>query len=330
MRAPRTAEGGRSNIVVWDTHDAPPRKAFNFYRDALCSVYMPWIAVSDDETEFYGRFETSAVGGGTISRNRCSPMVCIRNKTQVSRSENECFYVLYVLSGYHACEQNGRRNSAGPGQIIIVDSGQPCRVETGSPPYDVICITVPKADLRGIMDLEDKLANTLVKPTPAALPLLSCTNTISQQLTSYSQGELSAFYEACVSLLPLAAGCFNDEHKEKLSSPRANLLMRELREFADQNLADPGLSPRKAAHHFGVSVRYVHKLFACWGTTFNAYVAAARLNNVRKDLQSLPSNRQKISKLAFRWGFNDLSSFNRSFKQHFGCSPSRFRKTKDE
>jgi AraC-like DNA-binding protein len=29
--------------------------------------------------------------------------------------------------------------------------------------------------------------------------------------------------------------------------------------------------------------------------------------------------------VAFRWGFNELSSFNRAFKKKYGCTPSQFR-----
>jgi AraC-like DNA-binding protein len=323
MRPPKTDR--QSALAVWDTHYVPQSKAYAFFRDALCSVYMPWTTESDYASEFHGRFETAVTKGGTISRNRCTPMVCTRSPTEVSRSEAECFYVLYVLSGYHACEQNGRRNSAGPGEIIVIDSGQPCRVENGAPPYDVICITVPKTDLKGIRDLEDKLANLLVTRVPAAAPLFSCANLISRQLTSSSQSELSVLYDACVALLPIAGGCFDDENKEKFGTSRDRLLLRELQEYIDRHTADPDLSPGKAADHFGISTRYVHKLFAGLGTTFNAYVSASRLDNVRADILSPSRDHRKISELAFRWGFSDLSTFNRSFKQRFGCAPSRYR-----
>jgi len=333
MRAPKVAREGASDIsdiAVWDTHYTAPSKAFNFYRDALCSVYMPWTTTSDAGSDFYGRFETAKIHGGTVSRSRCSEMLCIRNRPELARSDDECFYVLYVLSGIHACEQDGRSNSAGPGEIIVVDSGQPCRVQTVGPRYDVIALTVPKADLRGIDNLEDKLANTVVARIPTSAPLFSCANLIATQLTNSTPTELASRYDACVSLLPLAAGCFDDEHKEKFGTYRDKLLLRALREYADRNVSDPQLSPGKAAENFGISVRYVHKLFASSGTTFNAYVAATRLDNVRRDLLSPSWDRQQISEVAFRWGFNDLSTFNRSFKRRFGTAPTQYRARRSE
>ena len=32
-----------------------------------------------------------------------------------------------------------------------------------------------------------------------------------------------------------------------------------------------------------------------------------------------------ISEIAYRAGFNDLSTFNREFRRHFGATPSEFR-----
>jgi AraC family transcriptional regulator, positive regulator of tynA and feaB len=325
MRIPEHGGERKSDIDVWDTQYIPPAKAFRFYRDALCSVYMPWMASSDDATEFNGRFESARVNGGTISRSRCSPMVCIRNRPEVAHSDDECFYVLYVLSGYHACEQRGRKSKAQAGEIIVVDSSQVCRVETGDPPYDVMCVTVPKAHLSGIHHLEDKLANVRLGRSISTDPLLSCASLMSKQFTSVSEIELGAFYSAFVSLLPLAGGCFEDDNKEKFYGSPHNTLLRAIEEFTERNISDPTLSAHSAAEKFGISVRYVHKLFACSGRTYNSFVAAMRLEHIRNDLLSPPRRRQKVSDLAFRWGFNDLSTFNRAFKRRFGCSPSRYR-----
>ncbi len=234
--------------------------------------------------DFFGRFETTKVGGGTISRSRCSPMVCTRTPTEVSRSDDECFYVLYVLSGYHACEQNGRKHAARAGEIIVVDSGQPCRVEGGGP-YDIICVTVPKAQLQNIRHPEDKLANALLTGGPLATPLLSCASYIPKNLTTASPTELKALYDAWVSLLPLAGGCFDDVNKERLTGPQNSSLLRAIQEFVGRNIADSQLSAHRPLAHFGISVRYVHKLFACsGGTTFNAIRRGHAARQIRRDL----------------------------------------------
>jgi AraC-like DNA-binding protein len=33
-----------------------------------------------------------------------------------------------------------------------------------------------------------------------------------------------------------------------------------------------------------------------------------------------------VSEIAYRWGFNDLSHFNRSFRAHFAMTPREWRR----
>lgn len=50
-----------------------------------------------------------------------------------------------------------------------------------------------------------------------------------------------------------------------------------------------------------------------------------RLEHSRKDLLSPVHSGERISDIAFRWEFNDLSHFSRVFKQQFGCCPKDYR-----
>jgi AraC-like DNA-binding protein len=314
----------RPQLDVWDTHYMTAGKAFAQYRDALCSVYMPWTSKSDCAAEFHGRFETANVGSGTISRNRCSPMDCARGTSELARSQDECFYLIYVVSGFHGVEQNDNRMSAGPGEIVVADSSRPVRV-VGGDAYDVIALTIPKSKLIGVHNLEDNLCKKTIAPNQFTMPLLSCTDLLSRRLTAMTRSELGSLYDACVALLPMAAGCFDDDNKERFSAGQHNQLLDAIKEFIGHSISDPDLSAVTAAECFGISVRYVHKLFAVTGTTFNAYVAGVRLDKIGIDLLAISERSQSISNLAYRWGFNDISTFNRSFKRRFGCSPSRWR-----
>jgi AraC-like DNA-binding protein len=138
---------------------------------------------------------------------------------------------------------------------------------------------------------------------------------------------LDALYKVCVSLLPVAAGYFANKKMDESSAARSHYLLRQILEYVNSNIANGELSPLHAAQHVGISVRYVHKLFAASGTTFSAYVMSRRLDHVRRDLSGPACGRLPIFVVAYRWGFNDLSTFIRAFKKRFGCSPSRFRAT---
>ncbi|WP_216086391.1 helix-turn-helix domain-containing protein [Sediminispirochaeta smaragdinae] len=66
-------------------------------------------------------------------------------------------------------------------------------------------------------------------------------------------------------------------------------LLGRILSYIDQHLADPGLTPQQ-------------------------------------DLAKTGHIAQTVTDIAFRWGFNDVSHFNRVFKRTFQITPSQYRK----
>jgi AraC-like DNA-binding protein len=131
-------------------------------------------------------------------------------------------------------------------------------------------------------------------------------------------------FNACVSMLPVAIAHSNRMKSKEVGTSKASHVLSVLLHFVNKHISSADLSPQLAALNVGISVRYVHKLFAGRKTTFASYVTLKRLELVRKELIS-PSCQQAISTVAYRCGFQDLSTFNRSFKRRYGVTPSKFR-----
>jgi AraC-like DNA-binding protein len=93
--------------------------------------------------------------------------------------------------------------------------------------------------------------------------------------------------------------------------------------FCRDNLHDPELSPQQAADHVGISLRTLHSRFGQIGQTFGRWVLQSRLEACARALRE-PGQRT-ISVIAYRWGFNDLSHFNRAFRAHFDMTPGEWR-----
>ena len=316
-------EPENANFRVWDTQYAPASKAFSLYREAVCEVYMQWSPELDAEREFQARIETTKIRNASIVRHRCTPHVALRTPANIANSPGECSYLLLSLTGQSECEQRGRTTVAKPGDILVINSEWPTKFTIGPPRLDVLVVTIPKDDLDGLGDFDCDLTNVLLKQNKT--PLAKCLNLMAERMISASTGEMTSLYDACLSLLPLEAGCFDCGGPDEAVTAKVNYLLSGILSHIDRNIADAGLTPNRVADRFGISVRYVHKLFIGYGTTFCAYTTSRRLDYVCKDLTSPASRQQPISCVAFRWGFNDLSSFNRAFKSRFGCTPSQFR-----
>lgn len=92
------------------------------------------------------------------------------------------------------------------------------------------------------------------------------------------------------------------------------------------NLSQVRLSPKMIARRHNVAERYVHLLFEETGATFSEFVAQARLDRARELLLDPTANGAKISDIAQRVGYGEITTFNRAFRRRFGDTPSGLRR----
>jgi AraC-like DNA-binding protein len=319
-----TAARANSLIKVWDTQYYPPSKAFSVFREGICSTFMPWSPELKSGLPFEARIESLSCKSGSMARVSMTPLLAARSKANVADSKIDGIYANFILSGELNVEQGGVSVLAKQGDLVVYDSERPVTHTGGGRHYEDLSFLIPKANFASVPRLQDNFRSILLSRGKMISPLASCLSFLASNLSTDTEEELTALFDAFVLLLPVA-GCFHADRKEPSPLVPTSHLLREILEFVDRSLADVDLSPRRAAEHFGITARYVHKVFAGSSTTFSSYVLAKRLDHVRGDLLSPSCRSQPISILAYRWGFNDLSSFNRAFKNRFRCSPSEFR-----
>jgi AraC-like DNA-binding protein len=88
---------------------------------------------------------------------------------------------------------------------------------------------------------------------------------------------------------------------------------------------DPSFSPRDVARKLRLSPRYVNDLLQETGSSFAERVTELRLQKVHAMLSDHRHAGLMVSEIAYECGFNDVSYFNRCFRQRFGASPKQFR-----
>ena len=106
---------------------------------------------------------------------------------------------------------------------------------------------------------------------------------------------------------------------------RPDLQLEAILAFCRQNLHDCELTPQRVAAHFGMSVRTVHLRFERIGQTFGRWLLEHRLDACRAALRDERERDANISEIAYRWGFNDLSHFNKVFRARFDTTPREWR-----
>jgi AraC family transcriptional regulator, positive regulator of tynA and feaB len=315
------------NLDICDTEYCSRSGGFSAFRDAIADAFMPWQIDYKSDREFGARMACATSDIGAIARIRMSPVIAVRRNSEITKSTIDCLYANYVISGELHVEQSGHTSIARPGDLVLYDSGLPVRLlEVNDGSYEDLAFRIPKTKLAQTRYSGAEVNNAVITSRQMIGPLSSCLAFLTQNMFTTSYEEFRALQETCVALLPVAVGHTGGRAAlaDTIGLP-SNYCLRELMLFIDSHIGDATLSPHLAADHLGISVRYVHKQFAVKGTTFGTYVMAKRLDLVRQDLISEACRHHPIFALAFRWGFNDLSTFIRAFKKRFGCSPRQYR-----
>lgn len=135
--------------------------------------------------------------------------------------------------------------------------------------------------------------------------------------------------------LPLSAQLVSDqlggalalmcEGMASVETTHRRRLLHQIRRAIAQNFADPDMTPATIAAQHGISVRYLHTLFAATGTSMGRELRSIRLARVRAMLEEPAYRSLTVAEMAYACGFNDPGYLARCFAQEFGRSPTSFR-----
>lgn len=252
-----------------------------------------------------GRYELRAVE--VMQEKFCQPL---SNPAVEPVKDTVCAF--YLLSGQISYDGP---HAANAGDLLIATSAQVANIVSDD--ARALVFIMPNKQLRHILKDQEIVR---ISRNQLLAPLANCLSFISHRMSSVQKDEFEALYLAAIGLLPLATMQAR-RRSEQVVSPLAIGVL----DYVDQQLQDPFLNASKVALQFGISERYVHKVFARQGLTMGAYIKTKRLEQAHFDLSARASRGQKISVVAKKWGFTDLSTFSRAFKAKYGYKPSHAR-----
>lgn len=103
---------------------------------------------------------------------------------------------------------------------------------------------------------------------------------------------------------------------------------RRAMQFIDRHLSDAALDSDRVAEELGMSRATLYRLFEPLGGV-SAYIRRRRLTCAALHLASPEYRHERVSQVAFRWGFSSEASFSRSFRLQFGLTPTDARDRAD-
>jgi len=314
---PRAASRANRPVEILSTDRAHARERFSYWREAV------HIATAG----FFG-MPTQAPPGVFSARaalRSCGVFrfVMAESNTsyQIARTRREIagdHYAIYLqLSGETVSIRGEEAVKLHAGDIGFCE-GRPYRAEHGG---RCAIAMVPRAMIeRRAPWLRDgphgKLASTARFADHLRLHMMELT----AGRAPLGDTETRLLAESLCNLVALAAG-----HHIAPRRLQGELQLEALLAFCRENLHDPDLSPQQAADYVGISVRTLHSRFGQIGQTFGRWVLENRLEACSTALRDPRQKLLNISEVAYRWGFNDLSYFSKTFRTRFEMTPGEWR-----
>lgn len=307
-------------LQSWTTQDVPQRERFEYWSDAICRAVLNVAVVPPIASQFQGRISTRRTPSISYVSFASSAHQIVRDKGAASRAGEESYLVSLQMGGRAHIRQGTGEVVLQGGGLTLVEGWRPFSVQLEGDVSRMLAL-VPR---RVLQSRCPHVQGGVLRAVPAGAPFADLLRDYMLRLSDPSNPVSDTVAEALGENLCNLLGVVCGDAAPAASSSLA--VRREaLHAFIRRNLADPHLSPATAAAHLRISLRSVHHLLAGSGASFGALVLEQRLQACARGLRDPAQAGRRIAEIAFAWGFNDLSHFNRAFKARFGLTPGETR-----
>jgi AraC family transcriptional activator of tynA and feaB len=310
-------------VHIWSTEAIRERERFSYWREALCQAVFN-LSIEARPDNFSARITSRGSGVLRFATSESSGYQVVRTLRDIDTAPNDHYSVFVQLRGRSVITQGGEALAFLPSDIAISDGRFPFTADMPGNGYRAIAVVPREMVDRRAPWLRGKSLHKLAADRAfvdlAKRHILELTAPDSM----LSEGASGLLTENLSNLLALASA--NDVAANRL---QPELQMEAILVFCRQNLHDPELSPQRVADRFGISVRTLHLRFAQIGETFGRWLLEHRLDACSAALRDENQRGVNISDIAYRWGFNDLSHFNKVFRSRFDRTPREWRNRPD-
>ena len=299
------------------THDQP-----DDWQQMLSATHLPWrVSIPDapGQPGFEAWVRRWWMDDLALVDCECSPCSGTRQRRQLADTDGEFVVVLITRAGRETVSQGGSEAALEPGDAVAWDSTKPARFTVWEP-LSKRSLLIPRAAFDEVSARACMPGGVMLDGrSPATRLLTAYLDILSHALPALNSSSISAARNAT---LELFMGALRTDGDVPATSTARPALREAMDRFIERHLLDDAVTPAAIATAHGVSIRTVNRVFNATGQTVSEVVRVRRLARAREDLTR---SDQPISMIAHRWGFSDTSHFSRTFKAHYGSSPTDYR-----
>jgi AraC-like DNA-binding protein len=294
-------------------------KSFDRWKERLWSTYVRLESRTDDG-DFYGYVRQAIPNSNVLSFVQSTRQVTERTAANIKSDPQEVAMFALQLSGYGMVEQAGRRARLETGDFAIFETTRPYQLSFDKP-FNQLIFLMPRHLLeRRLANLSHYTARRFHGHTGAVALASGFVFQLARNAETLGTAGLEPFTTSAADLIANAVR-FEMSGIDDADLLRFERLQKRILCHIRTSIPDY----RELAEMEGMSLRTLHRLFQIHGLTPGKWILDQRLEGVAEDLRRASLRSRPITEIAFSWGFNDLSSFNRAFKAKFRLSPRQLR-----
>ncbi|WP_425351137.1 helix-turn-helix domain-containing protein [Rhizobium anhuiense] len=243
-----------------------------------------------------------------------------RDWDDIRRDANEHLFLILQLEGSCGVEHVGQQAMLEVGDCILVDSTRPTTLHFGGQFSNHLSLHLPRQIMYAESPIDFDIARKLEAYDPMAMMLRAL---VAKIMSTSASDAASANLRHLMFNATRQAFVSNGDARSALNdSASRRLQMVDI--LIDRHLTESELSAKWLATRIGVSIRTLQQDFQGIGMTCTTVIRDKRLRLVREKIAQIKDQKsaRTIAEVAYSAGFNDISYFNRSFKDLFDCAPT--------
>jgi AraC-like DNA-binding protein len=314
--APASADASTRRFRI---DDFPERDRLEAWREIVGRAVMKVEIECIRDQPYFGDVTLRALPDLCMSSGKATGMQFRRPPALI---DSDDLVMQVSLGGGFRAHQRGF--TLGKGEAVLMSAGQTGLVSFLDEPH--FTFRVPSRVLSPIVgDLDAVLYRPIPKDTEALQLLISYADAI-QQMPALAKPDVRHLAAAHIrDLIALTLGATRDAAELANGRGLRAARLRAIKTDIADHIGSGNLSIGELATRHRVTPRYIQMLFETEGTTFTDFVLNARLLRAHRMLTDPRLANRPITSVAFDAGFQDLSYFNRTFRRHFGGTPSDVR-----
>ncbi|MEU7104024.1 helix-turn-helix domain-containing protein [Streptomyces sp. NPDC046215] len=310
--------------------DVAPADRFDYWREHLLRAYVPAQVSSDHAADFIAAQRVVELGAVRLWATEHPSMTLRRSAGLIRQSDPGIFHLSIPLRGTVRLVQPHGAAEYGARDVVLLDSSRPYTMETSAPRGQGGVQGIGLLFPRDMLPLPAHSLSTLVNrrlPGQAGVGALLI-QFLTQVLTDtacHQPADGPRLERVAIDLVSALMSHVLDSDDALTPEARRHTLLLRIRQYIQQNLTTPGLSPRSvaAAHH--ISLSYLHRIFEGEQVSVAAWIRQQRLESARRDLADPALRGLSVQRIAARCGFTHAADLTRAFRAAYGVPPTEYR-----